>query len=38
VTEVAARPGKVRTGKAVPATEASAHVPTAEASAHVTAA
>jgi hypothetical protein len=38
VTEVAARPGKVRTGKAAPATEASAHMPTAEASAHVTAA
>jgi hypothetical protein len=36
VTEVAARPGKVRTGKAAPATEASAHMPTAEASAHVT--
>jgi hypothetical protein len=26
VTEVAARSGKVRTGKAAPATEASAHV------------
>jgi hypothetical protein len=38
MTEVTARPGKVRTRKTAPATEASAHMPTAEASAHVTAA
>jgi hypothetical protein len=38
VTEVAARVGKVRTRKAAPANEASAHTPTAKASAHVTAA
>jgi hypothetical protein len=36
VPETAARSGKVRTRKAAPATEASAHMPTAEASAHVT--
>jgi hypothetical protein len=36
VPETAARSGKVRTRKAAPATEASAHMPTGEASAHVT--
>jgi hypothetical protein len=35
VPETAARSGKVRTRKAAPATEASAHMPTAEASAHM---
>ena len=35
VTEVTARPGKMRTGKAAPATEASAHMPATEASAHM---
>jgi hypothetical protein len=38
VTEVAARVGNVRTRKAAPATEASAHVTPAEATAHVAAA
>jgi hypothetical protein len=35
VTEVAARPGKVRTRKAAPAREATAHMATTEATAHM---